>query len=426
MGKMLKAEIITIGDELLIGQVVDTNSAYIASELNRIGIAVHQITSVSDARRHILTALREASQRAGVVLITGGLGPTKDDITKSTLAEYTGSRLAIHEETLRHIEAMTAAGRISMNPLNRKQAETPEHAVVMPNRCGTAPGLWLEKDGVVYVSMPGVPFEMRTMMQEEVIPRLQPLATGVIFHRTALVYGISESALALQIEQWETQLPPCIKLAYLPSSGMIRLRLSATGSDRDTVEQQVEEAIEKLRPILKGYLLATDAESPEQLAGQLLSHRGKTVATAESCTGGNIARLLTSIAGSSEYFKGAVVAYDNSVKTHLLKVRSEDIARYGAVSREVAEQMAQHIRTLMETDYGIATSGIAGPAGGTAEKPVGTAWVALADASQTTARCYHFGNSRENNILRASNAALGMLIDQLKMRNGGDVKSMLS
>ncbi|MDR1667454.1 MAG: competence/damage-inducible protein A [Bacteroidales bacterium] len=414
MEKILKAEIITIGDELLIGQVVDTNSAYIAKELNSIGIAVCRITSVPDVRQPILDALKDASQRAEAVLITGGLGPTKDDITKSALAEYAGDRLVMHEETLRHIEAMMAARHIAMNPLTRQQAETPEHAVVIPNRCGTAPGLWFEKDGVVHVSMPGVPFEMKAMMREEILPRLQPLSSGAIFHRTALVYGIAESALAMQIERWEAQLPSHIKLAYLPSSGMIRLRLSASGSNRDTLEKQVEKAIADLRPLLHHHLLTADAASPEELAGQLLTERKKTVATAESCTGGNIARLLTSIAGSSGYFKGAVVSYANSVKTQLLKVRPEDIARYGAVSREVAEQMARHVRMLMSTDYGIAVSGIAGPAGGTDEKPVGTVWIALADTSQVTARCYHFGNNRENNILRASNAALNMLIEELK------------
>ena len=410
----MKAEIITIGDELLIGQVVDTNSAFIARELNKAGITVFQITTVSDSREHILTALREASQRVKTVLITGGLGPTKDDITKTTLAEYTNDRLVTHAETLRRLEAMMLARNMTMNPLNRTQAEVPEHAVVIPNSCGTAPGMWIEKDGVRYISMPGVPFEMKTMMENEILPRLQQINTDVVIHRTLLVYGIPESALALQIAQWEDRLPATIQLAYLPASGTIRLRLSATGSDRNILENQVEKAIDEVRPLRGKNLLSVDIEQVEALAGQLLINHQKTIATAESCTGGNIARLITSIAGSSRYFKGAVVAYDNEVKCNVLKVNQQDIETHGAVSREVVEQMAQNVRTLLETDYGIATSGIAGPGGGTAEKPVGTVWVAVADASQTVSTLFHFGNNRENNILRATNAAFNMLFERMQ------------
>ncbi|MDR2848519.1 MAG: competence/damage-inducible protein A [Bacteroidales bacterium] len=401
----------TIGDELLIGQVVDTNSAFIAKELNKIGITVHQMTTVSDTREHILTALKEASQRVKIVLITGGLGPTKDDITKTTLAEYTGDRLVTHEETLHRLEAMMAARNMSMNALNRTQAELPEHAVVIPNSCGTAPGMWFEKDGIRYISMPGVPFEMKTMMQQEILPRLQQLTTDVVLHRTLLVYGIPESDLALQIAQWEDNLPKNIKLAYLPASGTIRLRLSATGSDRNLTEKQVEKAIAELRPLLGKKLLSMDVEQIEALVGKLLTERKKTVATAESCTGGNIAHLFTSIAGSSAYFKGSVVAYANDVKTNVLKVNPNDIEQHGAVSREVVKQMAQNVRTLLGADYSIATSGVAGPDGGTAEKPVGTVWIAVADAVQVQANLFHFSNNRENNILRASNAAINMLVE---------------
>ncbi|MDR1864292.1 MAG: competence/damage-inducible protein A [Bacteroidales bacterium] len=410
----MQAEIITIGDELLIGQVVDTNSAFIAKELNGTGIGVHRITSVADTREDILAALEEASRRVALIVITGGLGPTRDDVTKSALAEYAGDCLTLHEPTLRHIEAMMTAKNIAVNPLNVKQAEVPAHAEIIPNSCGTAPGIWFEKNGTVCISMPGVPFEMKTMMRNEIIPRLgQRFTTGVILHRTLLVAGIAESELALRIEQWENGLPSHIRLAYLPSGGMIRLRLSASGDDRDSLLRQVETLVGELPPLLDRRLLSIDDELPEELVGKLLSGKGKTVATAESCTGGNIARLLTSVAGSSAYFKGSVVAYANEVKVHLLNVNPSDIMQYGAVSRRVAERMAQGVRTVMGTDYGIAVSGVAGPGGGTPEKPVGTVWIALADERQTTAKLFHYGENRENNIQRASTSALNMLAEEL-------------
>jgi nicotinamide-nucleotide amidase len=409
----MNAEIITIGDELLIGQVIDTNSAYMAKELNKIGVGVQQITSISDARENILAALREAAQRVKLILITGGLGPTKDDITKTTLAEYTNDRLIMHEPTLQHIESMMTARNIAMNRLNVKQAEVPEHATVIPNSCGTAPGIWFEKNGVTYISMPGVPFEMKVMMQHEILPRLQQRTTNIILHRSLLVSGISESALALMIEQWENNLPAHIKLAYLPSGGMIRLRLSTSGADRESISRQVEAAIAELQPILGKNLLSTTDELPEELAGRLLTEKGKTVATAESCTGGNIAHALTSIAGSSNYFKGSVVAYADEIKINILHVHPSDIEQHGAVSREVVEQMARNVRELMKTDYGIATSGVAGPGGGTPEKPVGTVWVALADKSQVSPYLFHYNDVRENNIQRTTTAALNLLIKKI-------------
>ncbi|MDR1672566.1 MAG: competence/damage-inducible protein A [Bacteroidales bacterium] len=410
----MKAEIITIGDELLIGQVTDTNSSFIAKALNGAGIEVQRITSVSDTGNEIISALEEASGRVKLVLITGGLGPTKDDVTKAVIAQYMGDRLVSDPGTLQHIQSMMAARNIAMNPLNIKQAEVPEHAEVIRNSCGTAPGIWCEKDGTIYIFMPGVPFEMKAMMQDELLPRLQQrFATNVILHRTLLVAGIPESKLAIRIEQWENSLPPNIRLAYLPSDGMIRLRLSVAGSNRDTLVSQTETAIETLRPLLGMSLLSVTGEQPEELAGRLLLEKGKTVATAESCTGGNIACLLTSIAGSSAYFKGTVVAYANDVKTGVLCVNASDIDHYGAVSREVAVQMAQRVRQLIKTDYGIATTGIAGPSGGTPEKPVGTVWIAIAEASKTTAKQFHYGNIRENNIRKSSVAALNMLIETL-------------
>jgi nicotinamide-nucleotide amidase len=373
------------------------------------------MTSVSDMHAEIIAALREASERVRLVLITGGLGPTRDDVTKAAIAQYLGDKLVSDSDTLQHIQTMMTTRNISMNSLNVKQAEVPEHAEVIRNSCGTAPGMWCEKGDTTYIFMPGVPFEMKTMMQEELLPRLQQrFATHIILHRTLLVTGIPESELAIKIEQWENTLSPHIRLAYLPSGGMIRLRLSATGNDRDTLVSQTETAIEALRPLLGVRLLSVADEQPEELAGRLLSEKKKTVATAESCTGGIIAHLLTSVAGSSAYFKGAVVAYANDVKTGMLNINASDIARYGAVSRETAEQMAQHVRQLMGADYGIATTGIAGPSGGTPEKPVGTVWIALSEASQTVAKLFHYyGNIRENNIRRFGVTALDMLINSL-------------
>ena len=408
------SEIITIGDELLIGQVVDTNSAFIARELNRIGISVFQITSVSDSRQHILTALTEASRRVPLVLITGGLGPTKDDITKTVFSEYTDDQLIVDNETLRNIENMMSARGIAMNPLNVKQAEVPSRCTVLRNSCGTAPGMWFEKDGVVYVSMPGVPFEMKAMMNDEVLPRLQQrFNTDCILHRTLLVTGFPESALALRIEEWENSLPPPIKLAYLPGSGMIRLRLSASGNDLHHLTALEETEIEKLRFILGNHIVSENDEQVEEIIARMLTEREKTIATAESCTGGNIARLLTSISGSSAYFKGSVVAYSNDVKEKMLHVNPRDLQQYGAVSEQVVTQMAANVRQLMGTDYGIATSGIAGPTGSTPDKPVGTIWIAVASTSQTVAKLLHYGNHRENNIQRTSVAALNLLREMI-------------
>ena len=407
---MITAAIITIGDELLIGQVADTNSSFIARELNKMGVSVYQITSVSDNRRHILTALEEGARRTQMVITTGGLGPTKDDITKTVFAEYTDDQLAFHGETLRNIENMMAARGIAMNPLNIKQAEVPSRCTVIPNSCGTAPGMWFEKDGIIYVAMPGVPFEMKTMMQDEVLPRLQQqFCSDMILHRTLLVTGFPESALALHIEDWENNLPQNIHLAYLPGSGIIRLRLSSSGADRQYLEAQTEKEIEKLKVILGDHVVSENDETIEEIVVRMLTEKKQTLAVAESCTGGNIARLLTSVSGSSACFKGAVIAYANEIKTAILQVNSHDLQQYGAVSEQVVTQMAANVRKLMGADYGIATSGIAGPTGGTPEKPVGMVWTAIASASQNVAKLMQYGNNRESNIQRASTAALNLL-----------------
>ena len=411
---IMNVEIITIGDELLIGQVIDTNSAYIARELNRTGIHVFQITSVSDARPHILAALEEASRRVPLVLITGGLGPTKDDVTKAVFAEYTGDSMVVHDETLRHIETMMAARGIAMNPLNAKQAEVPSRCTVLRNSCGTAPGMWFEKDGTEYISMPGVPFEMKSMMQDEVLPRLrQRFNAGCILHRTLLVTGFPESTLALRIEEWENQLPPRIKLAYLPGGGMIRLRLSAAGDNIQEIETLTGTEIEKIRLIMGSHIISENDEGIEEIVARMLTERKQTVATAESCTGGNIARMLTSISGSSAYFKGSAVAYANEIKEKVLHVNVDDLQQYGAVSEQTVTQMAVGARQLMNADYAIAASGIAGPTGGTPDKPAGTIWIAVATPSQTVAKLLHYGNNRENNIQRTTTAALNLLREMI-------------
>ena len=403
----MNVEIITIGDELLIGQVVDTNSAFIARELNKIGMSVYQITSVSDSRRHILSALEEASKRVSLVIVTGGLGPTKDDITKSVFAEFTGDHLVVHAETLQHIESMMTIRGVAMNSLNVKQAEVPSRCVVLHNSCGTAPGMWFEKENVVFISMPGVPVEMKTMMRDVILPELQNrFCTGKIIHRTLLVSGFPESALALHIEDWENALPQQIKLAYLPGGGIIRLRLSTYEAE---MEAQVEKEIQKLRLILGNHILSETDERIEELVARMLTERRQTVSTAESCTGGNIARVLTSISGSSVYFKGSIVAYSNDVKEKILQIEPCILQKYGAVSEQTVTQMAENVRKILNTDYGIAASGIAGPTGGTPDKPVGTIWIAVASASQTVAKQFSYGNNRESNINRTTIAALNML-----------------
>jgi len=412
---MTTVEIITIGDELLIGQVVDTNSAFIARELNKVGFSVFQITSVSDTRKHILTALEEASRRVQIILTTGGLGPTKDDITRSVFAEYMDDVLVSDPGTLRNIEAMMAARGATMNLLHIKQAEVPSRCTVIPNTVGTAAGMWFEKDGIVYVSMPGVPFEMKTMMLNEVITRLQHrfCPDENILHRTLSVIGFTESALALRIEDWEDKLPADIDLAYMPGSGIIRLRLSASGADMQYLTAQTEREIEKLRSILGNHIISENDETMEEIVARMLTERRQTVASAESCTGGYIANLLTSISGSSAYFKGSVVAYANDVKEQMLQVNARDLQQHGAVSEQVVKQMATNVRQLLGADYGIATSGIAGPTGGTPEKPVGTIWIAVATASQTEARLLQLGANRESNIQRTSTAALNMLREKM-------------
>lgn len=408
---MAKVEIITIGDEILIGQIVDTNSAWMATELNKCGFELAQITSVHDNEQHIVESLDLALNRADVVLFTGGIGPTKDDITKLTLCKYFNTRLIFNESVIRNIEELfsTRPG-FTINELTRAQAMIPENCTLIQNVVGTAPVTWFEKNGKVIVSMPGVPYEMKNVMSTEIIPRLQNrFKTPVLLHKTVQVYGYGESALAMMIADWENELPDFISLAYLPNSRIVKLRLSGISDDMLALEFAVNQQIDKLQQILGNAIVAFDDLPVEKIVSEILKSKGLTLATAESCTGGNIAHQLTLIPGSSEFFKGSVVAYSNEIKTGMLGVSAEDIEKQGAVSQTVVEQMVKGIRKLMNTDFAIATSGIAGPTGGTPDKPVGTVWISVCSADTIISREFRFGTLREQNIIRSTQAALLML-----------------
>jgi nicotinamide-nucleotide amidase len=403
------AEIITIGDELLIGQVIDTNSAWMAEQLNMIGIRVHQITSISDNQEHILATLKDASQRVQLILITGGLGPTKDDITKQTLCRYFNTSLVFSEEAYQNVEKLFAARGFAVSELNRLQAMVPANCKVISNPNGTAPCMWFAEDDCIYVSMPGVPFEMKAIMEQEIIPRLLDKLNKVIIHRTILTEGVGESHLATVIEPWEDSLPEFVKLAYLPQPGMVRLRLTAYGTDRVQLQEAIRKAEKELIPYAGKYIFGFDDDTMESVIGRLLREKKMTLSTAESCTGGNIAQLITSIAGSSDYFKGSVVAYSNEIKEQILGIPHQVLLDFGAVSEQTVKAMAEGIRTRFSTDYAIAVSGIAGPAGGTDEKPVGTTWIAITTPTETITRKFLFGEHRGRNIRKASIAALNML-----------------
>ncbi len=406
----MTAEIITIGDELLIGQVIDTNSAWIAEQMNLIGIQVHQITSISDSSKHILKTLADAETRADVILITGGLGPTKDDITKATLCEYFDTRLEFNETAFKNIEILFKLRGFPVTKLNRSQADIPASCNPLQNMNGTAPGMWFERKDKIFVSMPGVPFEMKPMVTNEVLPRLSKKLNGkFIVHKTILTQGVGESFLAKTIEDWEARLPENIKLAYLPQPGMVRLRVTAIGVDKAELQNRLDEEIATLIKIIPDLIFGYNEDSLELVVGQLLKAATKTISTAESCTGGYIAHLITSIAGSSEYFEGSVISYANEVKTDELGVKTETLAQFGAVSEDVVTQMATGVRKKLKTDYALATSGVAGPDGGSDEKPVGTTWIALATSEKVVAQKFLFGEHRGRNIRKAALAALNML-----------------
>ena len=408
----MNVEIIVIGDELLIGQVTDTNSGWIARELNHIGWEVTEITTVRDRSREITDALNSSFGRVDVVLMTGGLGPTKDDITKQTLCDYFGGKLVFDESVFANVEAIFRRRKLTMNDSTRNQAYVPNMCTVIQNPVGTAPVMWFERNGKVLVSMPGVPTEMKTIMKEVVISRLREYFQdhSSILHRTCLVKDFTESRLSETLSDFEAQLPACIKLAYLPTPGVIRLRLTARGDEESYLQKIIDDEFFKLRTILGSHLFCGSDTTLAGALGSILAERGETLATAESCTGGNIAHEITRIAGSSVYFKGSVVAYSNEVKTRVLNVSSEILSGFGAVSRETVLQMVSGVQRLLSSDCAIATSGIAGPGGGSVEKPVGTVWIAVRYGERSEVECFCFEGDREQVIARATQSALLMLI----------------
>lgn len=410
----MQAEIITIGDELLIGQVVDTNSAWLGRTLSEDGIKVTQITSVQDDPNQIMRTVNEALARISIVLVTGGLGPTRDDITKHTLAKLFGMKLVRDEQVYETVRRQLAVRGIAFNELNQEQALVPDGCTVLPNRNGTAPGMWFERGGKVLVSMPGVPFEMKALVTDEILPRLRThFSLHANVHRTAITFGLAESILAERIAPWEAALPANLRLAYLPSALCIRLRLSAYETDPEKARSEIDRQFDRLAGRIPHYLVGYGDDTLESATGALLRSRGETLATAESCTGGNIAHRFTAMPGASDYFLGGVVAYSNEVKTALLGVDPDSLNRYGAVSRSVAEQMAEGVRRATGATYGISTTGIAGPTGGTPGKPVGTVWMAVATPEGVHARCMVFGSVRAQNIERSSSNCINLLRLQL-------------
>ena len=414
----MNATIITIGDEILIGQIVDTNSVSIARQLNEAGIVVHEKCSIGDDADEIVRTLRRAMAVSQVVVLTGGLGPTKDDITKKTLASLFGGGMRFDEAVAAHVERMLTARGIDYNALNRSQAEVPVCCTVLFNRHGTAPGMWFEEAGCVVVSLPGVPFEMEHLMREEVMPRLKAhFALRQIVHRTLITSGLAESVLAKRIEAWEEALPPYLKLAYLPSAGVVRLRLSAYEVDGERIGREIEERFAELQRLIPAYVVGFETATVEEQVHRMLTERGETLAVAESCTGGRIASKFTAMAGASAYFQAGIVSYANEAKTALLGVDADLIRRCGAVSEEVARAMAEGARHAAGADYALSTTGIAGPAGGTEEKPVGTVWMALATPERTLAVRQACGTDRGQVIDRASAFAIRLLRDELQRRS---------
>ena len=405
------ASIITIGDELLIGQVVDTNSAWMAQELNKAGIWMKHRTAVGDVWEDIWKALDEESKEASIILITGGLGPTADDITKPLLCEYFGCKMIVDEGALANVKNIFE--QILKRPIierNLKQAEVPDGCTVIQNKRGTAPGMWFEKNGKIFVSMPGVPHEMKGMMSDYVIPALQKQFTlPFIMHRTLLTSGIGESFLAEHIQEFENSLPAHIKLAYLPNYGMVRLRLTGSGDQKNKLNEEIEKLFLDLKKRVADWMVVDEDKPLQQVVGDLLKQKKQSIGTAESCTGGYIAHLLTSIPGSSEYYKGSVVSYAYETKENVLHVAAQTLATVGAVSEETVLQMAKGALALLNTDYIIATSGIMGPDGGTPEKPVGTVWIAAGNKEKLLAQKFYFRFDRQRNIELTSNNALNMI-----------------
>lgn len=412
----MRAEIITIGDEILIGQIVDTNSAYISKVLNNIGISVYQITSIQDDRDHILEAFAVAQARVDLVIITGGLGPTKDDITKHTLAHFFNDVLELNQEVLDHVAYLFKEFiKKPMLEANKTQALVPSTATILKNRYGTAPGMWMEKERTIFVSMPGVPYEMKSLMEDEVLPRLQEkFKLPFILHKTFLTYGMGESEIAQRIEVFENELPPHVKLAYLPSLGRVRLRLSTTGLDKDLVEKAIEDQSTRLLPLIEDIFVGYESDGElEEVVARLLVSQNKTLAIAESCTGGQMVERFTAHAGASQYLKGGLVTYATQSKIDILGVDPSVITQHSVVSGEVAMQMAVNARQLYKADIAIATTGNAGPSKGDSDAAVGNVFIGIATASGVQAHEYMMGNHRKRVIGKTVNKALELLRDTL-------------
>ncbi|MDR6301472.1 competence/damage-inducible protein A [Mesonia maritima] len=412
----MNAEIITIGDEILIGQIVDTNSAFIAKKLNKIGIDVAQITSIQDEESHILQSIEDAAKRSQIVILTGGLGPTNDDITKKTLCKYFQDEMVHHQEVLVHIEKLFEKLDTQISQLNRDQAMLPSKAIALHNEYGTAPGMFFDENGIVYVSLPGVPFEMKHLLEEEVIPRIQDrFERPFIVHKTVLTYGVGESTIAQKIADWENALPNFIKLAYLPGLGRVRLRLSARGNEEQKLIAAIDTQIESLQlligDIIRGY---EDEETIEERIAKKLNQHNFTVATAESCTGGKIAARFTTFPGASSYFKGSIVTYATSAKNDVLKIPKDFIEKYSVVSAEITEEMAKRTRKLFHSDFAIATTGNAGPTKGDSDAEIGTVFIAIASKENVEVFEFNLGNQREKVTEKAVNKAFELLLNHLE------------
>jgi nicotinamide-nucleotide amidase len=408
----MKAAIITIGDEILIGQIVDTNSAFIAKSLDRIGVEIHEMISISDNKQHILETFAKFQNTVDLIIITGGLGPTKDDITKKTFCDYFEDELVVNGQVLQHVtQLIEGFYKRKITQINKDQALVPSKCTVLHNRVGTAPGMWMKKGNTVFISLPGVPFEMKYLVENEIIPKIvTEYKRPYIIHKTILTYGMGESLLSETIEDWENNLPEFIKLAYLPSLGSVRLRLSARGTDKDILEKSIEENVISLSKIIGDFIVGfDDDETLETVLGRLLTQQDKTVSTAESCTGGKIAQVLTSVSGASKYFKGSLVSYATEIKMSVLGISQDLIKEHSVVSAEVAKQMAINVKEMMKTDYAIATTGNAGPSKGDSKAELGTVFIALATPNEVLIEEFNFGQPREKVIDRTVMKSLEML-----------------
>ncbi len=408
----MKATIVTIGDEILIGQIVDTNSNFIAKELDRIGVETYEMISISDDKQHILNTFEQLQNKVDVVIVTGGLGPTKDDVTKKTFCEYFDDELVVNPEVLAHVtELIEGFYKRPISQLNKDQALVPSKCTVLHNKMGTAPGMWMKKENTVFISLPGVPYEMKYLVENEIIPKIvKEYKRPYIIHKTILTYGQGESLVAERIENWENNLPEFIKLAYLPNPGRVRLRMTARGTDKEELEKAIEENVQSLDAIIHDIIVGYEEnETIETVVGKLLAKQNKTVSTAESCTGGKVASLLASVQGASAYFKGSVVSYATEAKVNVLGVSQDLIEQFSVVSAEVAAAMALNVKNILKTDYAIATTGNAGPSKGDSEAEIGTVFIALATPNGVITEEFNFGQPREKVIDRATIKSLEIL-----------------